>query len=1027
MGAFARASDALAAALDAQRALTSEVWPDGISLKVRMAVNTGEAVQRDEGNYVGTAIIRTARIRNAAHGGQILVGDSSAAVAADALPPGSSLVDLGSHRLKDLARPTRIWQLAHPDLPIVDAALRSLDAYRHNLPSQATPLIGRHVELRSILHELDNEQLVTLTGSGGVGKTRLAAQIGAEIVDRFTGGVWWVDLAPLADGASIGPRLLSAIGASEDGMRPALAIATDRLAAAPAVVIFDNCEHLVADVADVIETLRRACPDLVVLATSREPLGLPGEVTWRVPSLALPPRHGPVDIASLSQYDSVRLFLDRARRARPQLALTDVQAAAVAEICFRLDGVALAIELAAARCRQLSPERIAADLTDRFRLLTGGARTLLPRQQTLLASVEWSHDLLDDDERVVLRRLAVFAGPFVLEAAEAVAAFDGCLDRWSVLDVVGRLVDKSLVQLGVDESIEDGEVVGPSRYRLLETVRQFAIERARQADELAALRDAHADWWIASLDAIDARQPTEAVMALTGGFAVDVCAALDWLEPDFARRYKLLSLVALAWDWGGHTDLTLAYVDRWIAQGPVAGHETAWAVAFGACGTSIWTGFRHTTWVHVPLAFKLIDELGDGRAAIGLSFLVILDRASGPVLLKRAFQLAIKDDCGVLLGPVSHLFHTFIADHDRTAANTIRLASEAAAGRASLLQPIWLTDGLPRDDRNPYGVPSSLPSRGPDVHATSFLQHRLLHATYLVGGALTHGRTDSFDEFLPFIQQYAHIPIWAFIGAATTSIAKLVRGAPLTRAEVASMRNMAAAAEAGWRFLNARALVSVDGADLADELIDSLAGPGSATVVRPLIDSAVALHEDRVLDAERLIAEAVLAEQSWMWDDLRPDLIETSAIVAGRVADHSRAMRLMGAAIACREGNGIGYRWRDQERWLGEVTAAARAAIGSDVVDAEIARGGAMSSDDALALAIRGRGDRKRPSSGWDSLTPTELQVCALIAEGRTNPEIAERLLMGRTTVKTHVTHALAKLGVTSRAELAAAVARRQG
>ena len=591
VGAFARPSDALAAALEAQRLLQADEWPGGIELKVRMAVHTGEAVQRDEGNYVGTTIIRTARIRSAGHGGQVLVSDAAAVVSGSLLPQGCFLTDLGLHRLKDLARPERIWLLSHPDLPRVTEPLRSLDAYRHNLPSMPTPLIGRRTELRAVVEELDRDPMVTLTGAGGVGKTRLAAQIGAEIIDRFPGGVWWVEMAPIADPTALAPALLAAMGVSEDGMRPPVVVAIDRLTVnGAAMVIFDNCEHLLNAAAELADALRSAVPELVILATSREPLGLPGEVTWRVPSLAVPPpavSGAPVNIDTLSQFDSVRLFLDRARRARPQFVLGDTQAAAIAEICHRLDGIPLAIELAASRCRQFPPERIAKELADRFRLLTGGSRTLLPRQQTLLASVEWSHDLLDDDERKVLRRLSVFAGPFRWEAAESVVASPGDIDRWTVLDVLGRLVDKSLVQLNETATPAAGGDSG--EYRMLETVRQFAIDRARQSGELPVLRDAHADWWIEMLDGLDARQPTDESLAICSHHAQDLRSALDWLDEDLDRRHRLLSLVALSWTWAGRTDDVLAYAQRWLLEGPEDGREVGWALALAPCAVSLTT------------------------------------------------------------------------------------------------------------------------------------------------------------------------------------------------------------------------------------------------------------------------------------------------------------------------------------------------------------------------------------------------------------------------------------------------------
>ena len=494
---------------------------------------------------------------------------------------------------------------------------------------------------------------MTLTGSGGIGKTRLAAQVGAAVIERFPGGVWWVELAALRDGSAIGSTLLAAIGASEDGSRPALQVARDRLSSQPALVVFDNCEHLIADAAAVIDELRAACPALVVLATSREPLGLAGEVIWRVPSLSVPPPGA--DVARLDGYDAITLFLDRARRVRPELTLDLVQMEAVVETCRRLDGIPLAIELAAARCRQLAPERIARGLDERFRLLTGGGRMSLPRQQTLLASVAWSHDLLDDDERRLLRRLSVCAGAFRLGLAETLGAMTGDVDVWSVLDLLGRLVDKSLVQ--VDDHV-DRHGHTEAQYRLLETIRQYAVDRAGDAAELSALRDAHADWWIAELERIDARQPTWDVIDLVGRHLLDIRAALDWLESDVDRRHRLLALVSLGWMWGGHNDDVMHYADRWLLRGPPedGGTELAWAQAWCASAPAMLWALR----IDHDLAVRAFDravQANDGRAAVAGMVGTAGDRGGQATRIKVAVQLGINDDCDVLLAALRQHLH----------------------------------------------------------------------------------------------------------------------------------------------------------------------------------------------------------------------------------------------------------------------------------------------------------------------------------------------------------------------------------
>ena len=1028
VGAFARPSDALAAALDAQRLLHAESWPDGVDVKVRMAVHTGEAVQRDEGNYVGTTIIRTARIRSAGHGGQVLVSDAAAAVSGSLLPEGASLIDLGVHRLKDLARPERIWLLSHPDLPRVSEPLRSLDAYRHNLPSMPTPIIGRRADLRSVIEELDRDRLVTLTGAGGVGKTRLAAQIGAEVIDRFPGGVWWLEMAPIADPTALAPALLAAMGVSEDGMRPPVTVAVDRLTVnGPAMVILDNCEHLLNAAADLADALRNAVPELVILATSREPLGLPGEVTWRVPSLAVPPpavSGAPIDIDTLSQFDSVRLFLDRARRARPQFVLGDMQAAAIAEICHRLDGIPLAIELAASRCRQFPPERIAKELADRFRLLTGGSRTLLPRQQTLLASVEWSHDLLDDDERKVLRRLSVFSGPFRWEAAEAVVASPGDVDRWTVLDVLGRLVDKSLVQLSEPEVLagvsDDGE------YRMLETVRQFAIDRARQTGELSLLRDAHADWWIAMLDGIDARQPSDESLAICNHHAQDLRSALDWLDEDLERRHRLLSLVALSWTWAGRSDDVLAYATRWLLSGPDDGDEVGWALAMAPCGPALFTTLNPLVFDQGKRAFAIAERVSDARAMFPLSFLVA--GQNGHVEAVRAivscFDSARGQDAYRMISTYGPFLLGWVDGIDPNTADRLGEAlSEALSldlGPHRINQQRWFNSGHTWRWRNYYEWSNPEP-----VLAETFLFDRLLAESGRIPAPLFSGDLSRLTPTLAYLSNYMQIPVGRLWWAMAMAVQHLVEGSPVGAEEAQALAMGFSAAPIYANLPCCRALISIGEFELAHSLADKYDTPGSGTVAHPLASALFALHDGEVVNADRFLHQALEAVTAYPWSEAAVDIFELLAVVAGLVDDHARAARLFGANGAIRARIGYVHRLADQRQWVTEMIAAGEAALGVDEWKAEVERGHTMSEADAFAYARRPRSERKRPAHGWDSLTPTELQVCALIAGGLTNPEIAERLFMGKATVKTHVTHALTKMGMATRSELAAEFARR--
>ena len=479
LAAFARASEALGCALDVQRELQAKELP-----WVRMGLHTGEAQLRDEVRYFGQAVARTARLRDLGHTGQVLVSRATADLVAEHLPAGASLDDLGTHRMADLSRPVQVYQLCHPDLAADFPPLRSLDRYPHNLPVQLTSFVGREDALAEVGGLLADHGLVSIIGSGGCGKTRLALQVAAEALGARAEEAWFVDLSGLADPGLVPGAVMAAMGVQEVPDQAHTETLTARLADRDALVVLDNCEHLLAAAAALAETLARSCGRLAVLATSREPLGVAGEVVWRVPCLSVPlpvpEEQGPVGTEALDASEAARLFTDRARAARANFAVTDDNAPAVAAICQRLDGIPLAIELAAARARMMSAEHIAEALADRFHLLAGGARSAIPRQATLRASVDWSYELLPEPERALLRRLSVFAGGLTLDAAERVGAA-GEVGRYDVLGLLSALVDKSLVQVN-----EKG-----GRYRLLETIRAYAAQELAASGEEVAARDRH--------------------------------------------------------------------------------------------------------------------------------------------------------------------------------------------------------------------------------------------------------------------------------------------------------------------------------------------------------------------------------------------------------------------------------------------------------------------------------------------------------------------------------------------------------
>ena len=488
--AFPTAREAGQAALAAQVALVAEAWETETPLRVRMALHTGASEERD-GDYFGPPLNRVARLLAAGHGGQTLLSLDAQEGMRDHLPPDASLRDLGLRRLKDLARPEHVFQIQHPSLPSEFPPLRSLDNpdLPNNLPQQISSFVGRETQMGEVKGLLETTRLLTLTGSGGSGKTRLCLQVAADLLDRYFDGVWLTELAPLTDPALVSQAVADVLGVREEPGKPLLRTLTDALKAKRLLLILDNCEHLAAACAALAADLLRNCPQVHLLASSREPLNVAGEQIYRIPSLSLPDPRQAHSVESLSQFEAVRLFIERTQAVQASFAVTNANAPAVAQVCWRLDGIPLALELAAARVRSLPVEEINTRLDQRFRLLTGGSRTVLPRQQTLRALIDWSYDLLTEPEKTVLCRLSVFTGGWTLSAAEAVCAGEA-IEEWEVLDLLTGLGDKSLVVY------EEG-AGGTGRYRLLETVRQYAGDRLQEGGASEEVQGRAASWFLA--------------------------------------------------------------------------------------------------------------------------------------------------------------------------------------------------------------------------------------------------------------------------------------------------------------------------------------------------------------------------------------------------------------------------------------------------------------------------------------------------------------------------------------------------
>ena len=544
--AFSGASHALRAALEAQRSLNAEAWPDETPIRVRMGLHSGYT-EVSAGDYVGPPLNHVSRLMAAGHGGQILLSASTRQTLPNPLPEGIALRDLGEHRLKDLGRTEHIYQVQAQGLPDQFPPLRAAQTFLNNLPTQLTSFVGRDKELGAVKALLAANRLLTLTGPGGTGKTRLALQAAVELLDSYADGVWLVELAPVAEPPLAARALASTLALREDPTRPLIESLADYLRPRQALILLDNCEHLIDACAELIEVLLRTCPRLTVLATSRETLGISGETPYRVPSLPSPDLRNPPAPSELMNFASVRLFAERARSAIPDFVLDAENALPIAQICARLDGIPLAIELAAARAKSMSVGQIAARLDNRFRLLTGGSRTALPRQQTLQALIDWSWDMLSEKERILLQRLSVFAGGWQLEAAEFVCSdLSGTLQENEILDLLTSLVNKSMVMTEPHQTRE-------LRYRLLESIRQYARERLASSAEGELVRMRHADWFLQWAEAGEPNFHSPRIIKWMDTLEIEhdnLRSALEWLLEGQAEPQKGLRLAgALGQFW----------------------------------------------------------------------------------------------------------------------------------------------------------------------------------------------------------------------------------------------------------------------------------------------------------------------------------------------------------------------------------------------------------------------------------------------------------------------------------------------
>ena len=1015
--AFARASDAVACGLALQRAPLAPI-------RLRIGINTGEIQLRDEGNYIGPTINRTARLRDLAHGGQTVLSGATEPMVLDYLPADAWLTDLGTHALRDLPRPERVVQLCHPDIRNDFPPLRVAKAVAvRRLPTHLTSFVGRESQVAEVRRLLNENRLLTLTGAGGAGKTRLAVEVAGQMAE-FGDGPCYVDLAPITDPELVPVTAARALGLSDQLGSSTMDTIVRSVSDRQMLLILDNCEHLLDASAALIMAALDRCPGVTLLTTSREPIGVPGEVTWRVPSLSL-------DSEALS------LFADRARRARPDFVLTDDNVACVAEICRRLDGMPLAIELAAARVRALSLTEILDSLHDRFRLLTGGSRTAVLRQQTLRASVDWSHALLTESERVLFRRLAPFMGGFDLDAAQAVGGGDD-VERYQVLDMLGLLVDKSLV---VAE-----DCGGRTRYRLLETVRQYASEKLGESGEADTVRSRHCDYYAAIAAALDApaRKGYQQLLEQMESEIDNLRAAFAWSLENAEIDIAMGLAVSLSPLWAGRGKIRegMAWLDAAFAAHQessveVAPSTHARAMAEKASLDQVFLGIDRVELAEhaVTMARETGDPVVVAHALSARARGIGRDAAAAAPFIAEAIQLAREAGHGWILSQVlgrqanlaimstgDPVLARTAAEEGLEIADMVGNGYESRQCRWCLGMADWFQGNL-ADAVNQFAVLAEEAAAQHDLVWWAVCRAGVSYVSAYQGDA-AGARTaaveivESAGEVAEFFEGvgYAGLSVAA---AAEGDAATAHRQGELAWRCVGMQRETVASTLVALNTLQVGDVITAR--RLADEAVPTMAGWHRVMALN--VRARVAIAEGRQDLAERDAHEALACAAEVQVRHCVPDVLECLAALSGDSGSYREAVRLFGAADALRQ--------RTTEVRLGVFQsdydascAAARDALGVDAFHAAWAEGAALSIEEAIAYAQRGRGERKRASTGWSSLTPTELDVVRLVSEGLGNKDIAARLFVSHRTVQTHLTHVYTKLGLTSRVQLAQEAAR---
>ena len=912
---------------------------------------------------------------------------------------------------------------------------------RNNLPTEPTSFIGRSAELARVRELLGETRLLTLVGAGGCGKTRLALQsAAAAAAELFEDGLWWVELAAVEDPGLLATTVASALGIKERPRRSPLDLLRDHIGESRTLLLLDNCEHLLDAAAALAQPLLQECPALVILCTSREALRVPGEVPYRVPSLAVP--EYPAPLSAVTEADAVRLFLDRAIHVRPAFAVSEDNASFVAAICRSLDGMPLAIELAAARVRMLSPERIARELGDRFRLLTGGGRTVAPRHDTLRASIDWSHDLCSEAERVLLRRLSVWVGGFTLDGAEAVCAGEP-LSGSAVLEALTGLVDKSLV--------DTEEHAGELRFRMLETIRQYAAGRLVEAGETVVARRHHLAWCLDLAERAEpelVRHDSRTWLSRLELEAANLRAALDWASSgEEETALRLAGALTFFWLMRGHLEegsASLARVTDAAQQVSARRGKALW----GLGELNIW----RARWE--PSLDAAARAVADGEAVGDRSVVARALKVRGLVLslpdpqqrrpLERSLVLSREaGDDWCTADATRHLASCYMRQGEHESARPIIEESYALA-RELGYRPLYawyfnisakreLEHGRLRAARE-LADQAVVAAREVGDPVTLGFATAILVECDVLEGAPGEGRKRG-EQSLEFMRTTGASPglVWIQCALALADIWDGCPDAAYRRIEVVSPAIEAAPSHDNLaRASRVLAMARLQERDLdgaGDEAQQLLAHAQSGRneqvegIAHHLL-ARVALARGAALEANDHVnaAIAITARR-----DFRPqtlDSLDSQAAIAAKTDSPAEGVRLLAAVSAAREASGLA-RWPREEEARAGIERELRGALGEDAYAAAEAEGLALSVGEAVEYASRARGKRKRPTRGWESLTPAEIEVVRHAAAGLTNPQIGERMFISRATVKAHLSHVFAKLGVTSRAELASEATQR--